>query len=375
MIDSWNFHLDKDQFSIKPDNKLEGRKTHRGNGFTVNSAYCGAYRKKLKEQGIYFPDINQKEVSAWGNTKNGLDITASIPKVIYGTNAFEVDSSQIELIYKKLFLLLDSAGILTSENELRRAISNRVDFSKIIKLDPYLGEANRAIYSLSGFDYKPSSDANFTKFNDGNSGTSIKFFNKTQGFVIYDVIGNLLSNGYTKTEKMIKSNFMAGNFKRNLIRIELSLERKDSFESVVWHAMKKPEKKKDFYLEDILKEILARDILLKSFNTVFNNLAVGLLSLSEMEDNKLRAYLDNSKVSVKRQEKIHYWARMATDYGISGTWEQMKLRYKGGSIATCKKELSLILQELGRIDGKIPNLVEFLRSKLEDFEAIKPRAR
>ncbi len=375
MIDSWSFNLNKDQFSVRADNKLDGKKTHQGNGFKINSAYCGKYRKELKEQGIYFPDINQSQKSAWGNTKEGLDITASIAKVIHGTNAFEIDSSQIDLLYKKLVLLLDGAGISTSENELRQAISSRIDFSKIIKLEPYLGEANRAIYALSGFDYKPSSDANFNKFNDGRGGTSIKFFNKTQGLVIYDVIGNILSNGYTKTENMIKSNFMAGNFKRSLIRIELSLERKDSLESVVWHAMKNPTKKKDFYLEDVLKEDLARDILLKSFNVVFNNLAVGLLSLSEMEDNKLRAYLDNEKISIKRQERLFYWVRMATDFGVSGTWEQIKLRYRGGSVDTCKRDVSLILQELGRIDGKIPNLVEFLRSELEKFEAIKPRAR
>ena len=64
---------------------------------------------------------------------------------------------------------------------------------------------------------------------------------------------------------------------------------------------------------------------------------------------------------------------MATNFGISGTWEQIKLKYSGGSVATCKKQIALILAELPKIDGNLPNLIQFLRAELERFEIIKPK--
>ncbi len=372
-MDSVLLQLNNEQFELKPDNKFDGRKTRQGKGFTINSDFCESYKKYLKKQGIYCPDINKATKIVGSERKEVLEIQTSLPKQIYGTNAFEVSSFDTEKFYKRLLFRLDDLGVSTSENELRHTPLRRVDFSKIIILPAYLGEANRAIYALSGFDYKPRSDANFNKFNDGNGGTSIKFWNTTQGLVIYDVIGNLLSNGFTKSENVITDSFRAGKFKRNLVKIELSLERKDSFESVIRHNLKNTEKKRDFYLEDVMSEELVRGVLLKAFDTIFNDVAVGLLSLSEMEDNRLRAYLDNSKISIKKQEKLYYWVRMATNFGISGTWEQIKLRYSGGSVANCKKEVALILQELGRIDGNIPNLIEFLRAELAKFEIIKPK--
>lgn len=374
MFDSIAYQLENDQFSLKPNNKLDGRKTHQGRGFKINSSFCDKYRKQLKKQGIYCPDIRKSIKTTRNNeSREVLEITASYPKLKYGTNAFEIDSSDIPKCNEKLLYRLNDIGILTSEKELKQTAIKRVDYSKIIILPPYLGEANRAIYALSGFDYKLRSDANFNKFNGGNGGTSIKFWNTTQGYVIYDVIGNILSNGYTETEKTIIAGFRSGQFKRTPIRFELSLERKDSFEALIRRRIKNTEKKRNFYLEDIANENLAKNILLTAFDNVFDNVAVGLLTLSEMEENRLRTYLDNSEMSIKQQEQLYYWVRMATNFGISGTWEQIKLKYKGGSVPRIKKEVALILQELGRIDGNIPNLIKFLRDEHEKFDIIKPK--
>lgn len=132
-------------------------------------------------------------------------------------------------------------------------------------------------------------------------------------------------------------------------------------------------KKKDFYLEDILKPELSKGILLKTFDTVFNSVAIGLVSLSEMDENKLWAYLENSKLSQTKQRDLFYWVRMATKNGIAGTWTELKRKFKGGSIVRKKQEIALILQELGTISGNIPNLIDFLRNKHEKFEIIKPQ--
>ncbi len=374
MFDSIVYELDNDQFSLKPNNKLDGKKTHQGKGFKISSDFCDEYRRRLKKQGIYCPDI-RKAIKTAGNseTREVLEIAVSYPKLKYGTNAFEIDSSDIPQCNEKLLYRLDDIGILTSEKEIRQTAIKRTDYSKIIIPLPYFGEANRIIYTLSGFDYKLRSDANFTKFNDGSGGHLIKFWNTTQGYAIYDVIGNILSNGYTTAENTIIKGFRDGQIKRRPLKFELSLERKDSFEALIRRRIKNTEKKRDFYLEDIANEDLARDILLTAFDNVFNNVAIGLLSLAEMEENKLRAYLEGSGISIKQQEQLYYWVRMATNFGIGGTWEQLKLKYKGGSVPRVKSEIALTLQELGKIDGNIPNLIGFLRNEHEKFDIIKPK--
>ena len=65
---------------------------------------------------------------------------------------------------------------------------------------------------------------------------------------------------------------------------------------------------------------------------------------------------------------------MTAKFGIAGTWERLKVKYKGGSVGRCKKEIALVLQELGQISGNVPNLIEFLRAELERFEVIKPKS-
>ncbi len=371
MIDSVVFYLDNDQFELKPENKLEGKKTHQGRGFKINSEYCDDYIKALKKRGIYCFSINKAvKTNPVIGTREMLEIQVSLPKLLYGTNLFEVDSEDLDKIYQALLFRLDDLGITTTKEQLQKAIIKRVDYSKVIKMSERFGYANWVVEKLAKFDYKPSSDYNFHKFNDGNHGRSIKFWNKTQALALYDIMGNILSNGFTKTENTIIQGYKDGKIKRTAFRIEFSLERKDSFESVIRRRLK-TEKRRDFYLEDVFKEDLAKQVLLDVFNIVFNNSALGLITLSEMEDNILRAYLDNSGLSVKKQEKLYYWVRMATNFGISGTWEQVKLKYRGGSIASCKKEIALILAELPKADGTLPNLIQFLREELEKFEIIK----
>ncbi len=92
-----------------------------------------------------------------------------------------------------------------------------------------------------------------------------------------------------------------------------------------------------------------------------------------MEENKLWAYLKKSGLSQTKQRDLFYWVRMATKNGIAGTWEEIKRKFKGGSIIRKKQEISLILQELGTISGNTPNLIDFLRNEHEKFEVIEPK--
>lgn len=374
MIDSVVFVLNSDQFELRPDNKLDGNKNQQGRGFAINSEYCSEYIKKLSKDGIYCPSITKaNKYNSMNGTREVLEIQVSLPKLIYGSNLFEINSEDLDKIYSALIFRLNDLGITTTKEYLQKTIIRRADFSKIIKLPDYLGTADKVVEDISKFDYKPSSDYNFHKYYYGNSGRSIKFWNNTQGYVIYDIIGNILANGFIKTEQTIIKGYNDGQIKRTALRFELALETKSSFDAVIRRRIKNTEKKRDFYLEDILKEDLARDILLDIFDKVFSNLAIGLLTLSEMKDNRLRAYLDSSGLNIRKQEKLYFWASLTTSFGYNGFKEQVKLKHKGGSVDRCKKEIALILAELGEMNGSLPNLIIFLRQELEKFEIIKPK--
>jgi hypothetical protein len=375
MIDSVVLQLNSSQFKLREKNRFNEAKTQRGRGFSTDTKYCAEYSNSLRKKGIYCPMFGlPTRKQGLAEPQNFLEIQASLPKLVHGTSLFDVDRDDLEIIFERFFSFLDDLGVDTTKDELRKAIVRRADFSKIFKLPDYLGRADEIVRALSLFNYKPQSDFRIRDYYIGSEGIALKFLNTTQGYVVYDKFAEILSNGHTKQETKLKELYEQGKLKRNALRFELSLQRKDSFEAVVNRRVKTG-KKKDFYLEEILDEDMARAILSDAFEKVFSKIAVGLISLSQMEDNKLWAYLDNSGLSQNKQEKLYYWARMATKSGIDGTWEQMKLKLKGGSIGQRKKEVALALQELGTISGNVPNLVDFLRAEHEKFETIKPKGK
>lgn len=373
MIDSVVLQLHNGQFKLREKNRFNEAKKQQGRGFSVDTRYCNEHTKSWKKRGVYCPMFGLL-TRARGLTEpqEVLEIQVSLQKLVHGTNLFDVNRDDLDTIFQKLLFFLDDLGVDTTKEDLQKAIVRRADFSKIIKLPDYLGRADEVTRLLAQFNYKSQSEFRLSEYSEGGEGISIKFYNSTQGYAIYDKFGEILSQGFTKQEMTLKRLYEEGKLKRNALKFELSLQRKDSFEAVVNRRIK-TEKKKNFYLEEILDRDLARTILCDAFEKVFNNVAVGLITLSQMEDNKLRVYLESSGLSQTKQEKLYYWVRMATNFGIAGTWEQLKSKHKGGSVDRRKKEIALILQELGQISGNVPNLVDFLRAEHEKFESIKPK--
>ncbi len=371
MVDSIYWQLKKEQFRAKDLRAFDGAGTKQLKGFSGKTLFCRQYASNLKKRGVYFPVLEiATQKKGYSLSPEVLNIQASLGKILYGSNAFEPDSDDAPAIYEKAVKLLGMAGILTSANELKQAIIRKADFSKIAILPTYLGLADQIILKLLSFNYKPSSKFDYMQYGEGQ-GCFIRFGNSTQRYSIYDKIGEIYAKGYTKTEKTIIKSVELGETSRSALKFELGYLRKDSFEKAMRTRIK--DKKKDFYLEDILKPEISKAILLKAFDEVFESVAVGLITLSEMEENKLWAYLEKSGLTKLKQIQLFYWVRMATKNGIAGTWEEIKRKYKGGSVVRKKQEISLALQELGTITGNTPNLIDFLRAEQERFEIIKPK--
>ncbi len=374
MIDSVVLQLHSEQFKLRDKNRFNEGKKQQGRGFSVDTRYCSEYAKSWSRKGIYCPIFGlPTRTKGLSEPQEVLEIQASLPKLVHGTNLFGVDKDDLNIIFEKLIFFLNDLGVDTIKENLQKAIVRRADFSIIIKLPDYLGRADEVVRILAQFNYKQQSEFRLSEYSDGGEGVSVKFFNRTQGYAIYDKFGEILSRGFTKQEMKLKELYEQGKQTRNALKFELSLQRKDSFEAVVNRRVKTG-KKKDFYLEELLDKDLTKSILCDVFEKVFSDIAVGLITLSQMEDNKLYAYLESSGLSQTKQEKLSYWVRMATKFGIAGTWEQLKIKYRGGSVARRKQEVALILQELGQINGNMPNLIGFLRTEHEKFEIIKPKS-
>ena len=123
---------------------------------------------------------------------------------MHGANLFDVDGDNLDTIFQKLLFFLDDLGVDTTKEDLRKAIVRRADFSKIIKLPDYLGKADEVIRLLAQFNYKLQSEFRLSEYSEGNEGISIKFYNSTQGYAIYDKFGEILSQGFTKQEMTLK---------------------------------------------------------------------------------------------------------------------------------------------------------------------------
>ena len=132
------------------------------------------------------------------------------------------------------------------------------------------------------------------------------------------------------------------------------------------------DRKKDFYLKNILDNGLSKNILLDTFNKVFASLSVGLISLSEMKDNNLLACLDNCNLRQNQKESMYYWVHMVIKYGTAQTWEYLKRRYSKASASRKKKQILAIIKKLDKTNNNLPDLIQFLRNEHEKFELIKP---
>ena len=120
MIDTVVLQLNNDQFNLRNDNKFDGAITQRQKGFVANTQYCKEYAEKQKDEENYFPKITLSK----RKSKNVLEIQVSLPKLVYGTNLFEIDNRNKNDIHKSILNSLNEMGVDVSANDLKRVCTN-----------------------------------------------------------------------------------------------------------------------------------------------------------------------------------------------------------------------------------------------------------
>ena len=272
---------------------------------------------------------------------------------------------------KRTIEYLKMAGVSTDLKNLRKGVLSGVAFSKSILLPFYIGTAEQVIKKIAQIDYKPRSKFRYRDYNDGWEGLYIKFYNPIRGFGAYCKYSEILNNGYTLVEEEIKRQVLEGKQPRDIIRFELTLEKKQSLEAVLKHFI--PGKKKDFTLEDIFTNLeISQKLLLEEFDEVYSPMNTGIISLAEMKENRLD-YILNGKISdLKDRALISYLVNIAIKFDENHLWKQLKREMSGSTYERTKRKVEKIIKELGIFQEPVCNLVEFLRNEIIKFEPIKP---
>jgi len=377
MYDSITFHLELNQFRIGNERYFDGKKTSQINGrFDTGSSFVSGIKNYMKKNRKYYPSISLANRTI-GNNITGkqkikrLEIQTSLPKTRYKTNKYEIDQDDFNSILKKTIEYLKMANVSTDIKNLKNGVLEKLALSKSNILPIYYGTTEKVIKRLTLFNYKPRCDFRYRDFNDGLQGVSIKFHNPVRGFGIYCKYSEIVNNGYTLIEEEIKKQVLSGAQPKNILRFELTLQRKQTLEAVLRRLI--PTKKKNFTLNDIFTNTgIAQKLLLEEFDKVYSPLNIILTTLSEMKENQLDCFLRNKISSLKDRALMFYLVNMTTKIGLTKTLKLTRQETSNSSYERIKKALPKIKQELGEIDENTPDLIEFLRNELIKFRPIKP---
>jgi hypothetical protein len=370
MIDSIVLELREGQFEVVDKTKLDGSNTKKvANRYSVSTIFS-MLAEEYKKKGIYFPAISLPTRKDSRKSMKTLEIQVSLPKLLYGTNLFEVDETHLDELCRRLALCLRKIGINALSYDIKHAVVRRVDYSKAIIIPEHYGTAKQIIKRLRNFDYKPSSDFHYRDDYTNADGAMLKFWDKTQGYAVYDKASEIVANGKTKIEKELIETIEAKKISKKMIKFELSLQRKQSMDAVLRRRFKT--KQKDFTFQQVMENKgAAKYILLKVFDSIFGNTNVAIITLTEMRENMLEQLLLQKELNINKHALLHYSVNMAIKFGINAMWSELKGRMPPATFSRYKKELSKIIANLGELPENIQPIIKFLRQKHEQFEIIK----
>ena len=377
MIDSVVLKFEQGQFTFVENGYFDATSIkHMNQHVSVRKLFSNAYRQ-IKKEKRYFPVITPTVRTIHKGKDAGkvytIEVQVSLPKLLYGTNLWEVEPSDLARIYSRLQSVLKEVGIGVTIENIRSAVLKRVDFSKSIRLPSSYGSARTVIKQLSFIGHKQRSDMRVRDYLDESDGVALKFHNLTQGYCIYDKFGEIIANGYTDIEMQWVDKMKELEQKRNLIRFELSLQRQQSLDAFLSRRVEG--KKKGFTLADVMDKELSRKILLEVFDDTFDNLFACMVSLVEMRENDIERLLIEQNLTLDKHSRLSYLVNMAVKIGVQPALLQLKARSSDSTFRRYKKDVLEVISLLEGVEGESPYLLSFLRQKHEQFELITPSKR
>ncbi|MEK9157050.1 MAG: phage/plasmid replication protein [Patescibacteria group bacterium] len=335
------------------------------------------YPKHCASEGRYFPQVHIEENSR--KIKGGyfvpktrtLVIQASFPKLLFGTSIFDLDERLLPLAAQKLADTLKEIKVDVTVENILGAIVYRIDYSKILQISPTFGTTAQMLRALMPYDAKQSSDFNRRDYHDGGDGFYLKYFNSSQGFVLYDKFDEIVANGKTKLEQEIARQYKAGKWTKGALRIELSLQKKQTVDATL-RQFSDAIKKKDYTLQEAAKTHIAKSCLIRTFESVYVKGFNRLVRLSDLKDVELHHLIEEYARDFRDGAVLYYLAHRVRDHGIKRVVADLKREASPATVTRYKKAVETVL---AKVEAKkdIVGVVPYLQRKLIAFRPVLPK--
>lgn len=336
------------------------------------------YPQELKKQGVYYPQVDI--VHAQRRIKNGggrfskqryLLVQVSIPKLIYGVSIFDVSEELIPVFAAKLRQALLAVHVEVSEESILKANVQRIDYSKIIKTSPSYGGGMAIIQELGKYNAKQSSDFNRNYVREGRDTSYIKFLNTSQGLVIYDKFDELTVNGSTRLDRSIAETYSKGGMKYGALRIELSLQLKQTVDSVLRRHHKG--KRSNFTLLEAARTDISQAVLLDTFEKIYVKGFVGAVYLSGLKENDLLDTIGLHTSNYGQQAILYLLAHRIRSVGLKQAIQEMRRQVSSSTVGRYKKMVETVLMDADAKHNRV-NIVSYLHRKLKQFTPVMPKS-
>lgn len=376
MIDTLEIAINSKYISCDV-HQLNKAKTTLGSGWSHGSIAL-SYQDDMKKKNIYAPNFKLTDYHGVDKSKKTVEqyklkITVSAPKLVYGTNLYELGIQDFGIFRSELLRHLRQAGFSCEDDVLRHGVIERVDFSKNLKLPNWAGVAGQVLKLLSEFNYKRSSDFNYYKSNThvGKDGDWIKFYNKTQGYCAYDKYSEIQNKGFTKAEQEIIKDIKSGTQRKDILRFEFSLQNSVSVKSFLGSRLRK----KEIKLEDVFNEELSRKVLLEIYAQIYGKGFSIIIDYSKKMENIFERLLKRSGYSLDNVARLLYMRKKVAEIGLAQTLVELRLGYGKDKVRRLR-ELVKSLPKKAKIDEPCQvNIIDFLKEELEKFHIIKPNSK
>lgn len=333
------------------------------------------YPQRCKAEGRYFPQVHIIEHSR--RSKRGmvpsqrkLVIQVSLPKLVFGASIFDMDERLLPLVAQKFVEALKEIKIGVTVEDVLDAVVYRLDYSKILQISPSFGKTDRILRALMPYDLKQCSDFNRRDYHDGRDGFYLKFYNSSQGFVIYDKFDEIVTNGKTKLEQEIARQYKAGKWTKGALRIELSLQKKQTVDATI-RKYTMP-KKKDFTLREVMRTDIAKACLLRTFESVYVTGFNRLVRLDGLKDTELLHLIREHAKDVRDRAMLYYLTHRVRDHGLKSAIEELRKEASPATVGRYKKAVETVLAK-AEAKKDVVGVIPYLHRKLTSFQPVLPK--
>ncbi len=281
-----------------------------------------------------------------------------------------MDERLLPVVAQKLVTSLKEIKVNVKPEDILSAIVYRIDYSKILQISASFGTTDRILRALAPYDMKQSSDFNRRDYHDGRDGFYIKFFNSSQGLVIYDKFDEIVTNGKTKLEQEITRQYKAGKWTKGALRFELSLQKKQTVDATLRKYI--TTKKKDFTLREAARTDIAKDCIMRTFENVYVKDFNRLVRLGNLKNTELIRLIEEHTDNFRDRAILYYLAHRVRDHGLKTAVEELRKQTSPATLGRYKKAVETVLAKT-EAKKDVVGVIPYIRRKLAAFRPVLPK--